>query len=67
VGAPVPFGVGYGDEPSKWPQKPLASTASWKRKTKIAQLLPEGSSLGMLVGRESESEAVVMDVDIWKE
>ena len=35
--------------PSKWPQYPLASTASWKQIEKIAQFNPEASSLGMVI------------------
>jgi len=48
--------------PSKWPQKPFASIASWKRTEKITQLTPLASSLGIEDGRESEREVVVTDM-----
>jgi hypothetical protein len=50
---------GARDEPSKWPQKPFASTASRKRIRKIAQFSPVAWRLGTDDGRASESEAVV--------
>ena len=53
---------GLGFVPSKCPQKPFASTASWKRIEKIAQFRPEGSRRGIEVGRWSES--AVDDTDI---
>jgi len=54
--------IGRVDVPSKWPQKPLASTASWKRTEKITQLTPLASSLGIEEGRESEREVVATDI-----
>src|SRR6266545_1847104 len=60
VGFAASANTGVGIDPSKCPQKPLASTASWNLKTKIAQFVPEASSLGTDDGRASESEAVVI-------
>src|SRR6266478_3720749 len=48
-------GWGLGFVPSKCPQNPLASTASWKRMEKMAQFRPEGSRRGTEVGKWSES------------
>jgi len=52
---------GRGVVPSKWPQKPLASTASWKRGENMAQFRPEASSLGTEDGRVS-ANAVAVDI-----
>ena len=60
VGADGSAATGLLTVPSKWPQKPLASTASSKRKTKMAQLDPEASSLGTDEESESERAAVVI-------
>ena len=54
--------TGAGDDPSKWPQNPLASTASMKRTKKIAQFSPSASSFGTEEGRVSDREDVVMVV-----
>jgi len=54
--------IGRLADPSKWSQKPFASTASWKRKTKIAQLDPEALSRGTVNGNVSEREAVMIDI-----
>jgi len=56
--------IGQLADPSKWPQKPFASTASWKRNLKIAQLYPEVSSVGTDDGSASEIAAVVIKVDM---
>src|SRR5271154_271946 len=48
--------------PSKWPQNPLASIASRKRISKIAQLVPVLSSLGTEEGRVSERDVAVTDM-----
>ena len=48
--------------PSKWPQNPFASIASWKRTKKMAQLRPLASSLGMEEGNESDNDVVVTDM-----
>jgi len=45
-------------DPSKWPQKPFPSTASWKQTKKIGQLDPQDSSFGTMEGRESERDTV---------
>ena len=55
--------MGQGVLPSKWPQYPLASMASWKCKEKIAQFKPEESSLGTEDGREL-ARAVMEDMAI---
>ena len=47
---------------SKWPQKPLASIASQKQISKMAQLVPVLSSLGTEEGRVSERGVAVMDM-----
>src|SRR6266545_905300 len=52
--------TGAGVDPSKCPQKPLVSMASWNLKMKIAQFIPKASSLGTDNGRASESEAIVI-------
>lgn len=66
AGAGAPSGAGEGpgrgSEPSKWPQKPFASTASWNRTEKMAQFKPVASSLGIEEGRESAREVVVKDM-----
>ena len=46
-------------EPSKCPQKPFASTVSVKRTEKMAQFIPEESSLGTVDGRVSDREVAV--------
>ena len=48
----------------KWPQKPLASTASQKQILKIAQLVPVLSSLGTEEDRESERDVAVTTADM---
>jgi hypothetical protein len=63
LGAVTRIATGRTEVPSKWPQKPLASTASWKRISKIAQLVLVLSSLGTEEDRESERDvAVTMDM-----
>jgi hypothetical protein len=44
---------GRGVEPSKWPQNPFASIASWKRIENAVQFNPVGRSLGTEEGRIS--------------
>jgi len=53
--------VGQMVVPSKWPQKPFASSTSWKQSLKTVQFRPVGSSLGIDEGRRS---VVVKAVDI---
>ena len=48
--------------PSKWPQNPFASTASRKRISKIAQLVPVISSLGTEEGSVLERDVAVIDM-----
>jgi len=57
--AVMEMAIGRGLVPSKWPQNPLASTASWKRTENIAQLIPVDSSFGIDEGSESERDVVV--------
>jgi hypothetical protein len=52
-------GIGRLASPSKWPQKPLASTASRKCISKMAQFVPLLSSLGTELDRESDREVAV--------
>jgi len=47
--------------PSKWPQYPLASTASWKQIEKTAQFRPDASSFGTLDGSVSAREVAVTE------
>ena len=55
--------LGHGVVPLKWPQKPFASTASWKRREKIAQFMPEASSFGTDDGRVSARAVMVTAED----
>src|SRR5271169_2660415 len=55
-------GMGRCIWPSKWPQNPLALIASRKRISKMAQLVPVLSSLGMEEGRVSERDVAVIDM-----
>jgi len=48
-------------DPSKCPQNPFARTASSKRKTKIAQLHPDVSSLGTDEDRASDKAVVTTE------
>ena len=54
--------VGGEEDPSKWDHSSLASTATWKRKTKIAQFVPLTSSLGTLDGSVSVVIGTVVDI-----
>ena len=57
--------MGTDDDPSKWHQKPFASTASMKRTRKIAQLSPSASSFGTVEGKVLDREDELM-IDIIK-
>jgi hypothetical protein len=54
--------TGFGEVPSKWPQKPFTSIASWKWIENMVQFKPMGSSLGMDDGRMSVVASVVVDI-----
>ena len=63
IGRVISPSTGQEALPSKWPQKPLASTTSRKQTEKMTQLLSEASSLGTLEGSELDKEVEAM-VDI---
>ena len=54
--------VGGEEDPSKWDHSSLASTVTWKRKTKIAQFIPLTSNLGTLDGSVSVVIGTVVDM-----
>jgi hypothetical protein len=54
--------VGRGQDPSKYFHNSLASTATWKRNEKIAQLEPFKSSFGTLDGRVSVVTGTAIDI-----
>jgi hypothetical protein len=56
--------VGFGEVPSKWPQKLFASIASLKRMENAVQFKPVGKSLGTDNGRMSVVVSAVVVVDI---
>ena len=56
--------AGEVEVPSKWDQSSLASTATWKRKEKMAQFVPLTSSLGMFDGRVSVVIGTAVDISM---
>jgi hypothetical protein len=56
--------VGFGEVPSKWPQKPFALIASLKQMENAVQFRPVGKSLGTDDGRMSVVVSAVVVVDI---
>ena len=54
--------AGEVEVPSKWDQSSLASTATWKRKEKVAQFVPLTLSLGTFDGRVSVVIGTAVDI-----